>query len=273
MSSTLTENTSLAHATAISGPSTPKSIKALYKIPISPWMWLAITCAILSVSGGIRFWKERQFRTLARQSLVCPFPLSELPQSMGTWQAEGVDQELDRETSQLAGGGSSASLVRVYRDRNSGQTARLYVLYGASHSVFSHNPDVCYPANGFSKAIPFVDRKLATSSPPETVAFRASFFKKDVGGLTQYIEAFCTFRYNGQWLTETASGWKTFRAHPSMFKIQIERVTSGLTTENSPMDSLLQATVAAIDGRLEAIDARQNEKQKLAGANAKSVRH
>ena len=164
-------------------------------------------------------------------------------------------------------------MVRLYKDRKSGETATLFVLYGASHSVFSHNPDVCYPSNGFSKAIPFVDRKIATSSPPETVGFRASFFKKEVAGSADYFEAFCTFRHNGQWLPETASRWKTFRAHPSMFKIQIQRQTSGLTTADSPMDSLLQATVEAIDGRLEAIGGGQNEQQKLADANAKSVRH
>jgi Protein of unknown function (DUF3485) len=264
MSSTLTENTSLVPVTSIGGSSTLKPIKVVDKVPISPWMWLAVTCVILSVSGGIRFWRDRQFRTLARDSATCPFPLSELPRALGTWHAEeGMDSQLDPEISGIAG--SSADLVREYKDSKTGETAKVLVLYGAADSVFAHTPDVCYPSAGFGHVIPPADRELTTSTSPKPVAFRTSYFTKKEAGLPLYVEVFCTFRHNGKWLPDVTSRWKMFRSHPSMFKIQIQRQTLGLTTEDSPIDSLLKVTVEAIDRRL-------NEKDTLASANARSFR-
>jgi hypothetical protein len=264
MSSIRTENTSLVPVTSFSDSSTLKPIKAVERAPISPWMWLAVTCVLLSVSGGIRFWREQQFRTLARDSATCPFPLNELPRSSGTWSAqEGKDSQLDPQISQLAG--SSDHFIREYKDTKTGETATVLVLYGSADSVFGHNPDICYPSVGFQHVIPPLDRGLTTSTSEKPVTFRASYFTKLVAGVPQYVEVFCTFLHNGQWLPDVASRWKMFRSHPGMFKIQIQRQTAGLTTEDSPIESLLRVTVDEIERRL-------NQKDTLASANAKSVR-
>jgi len=255
----------------LSGSSDTKPVNVASIIPIKPWVWLAVTCSILSVSGGIRFWRDLQFSTLARESANCPFALSDLPTTLGTWHAEeGEDSKLDPEISGIAG--SSADLVRLYKDSKTGETATVLVLYGAAQSVFGHTPDICYPSSGFQHVIKPLDRALPTSTAPKSVAFRTSYFTKKEAGLSQYVEVFCTFRQNGQWVPDAASRWKTFRSHPGMFKIQIQRPTSGLTTEESPMESLLKATAEAVDSRLEAIEHRLNENEQLAGANAKPNR-
>ena len=265
MSTTLTENTSLVPATSLSGSSGIKPIKLASQAPISPWIWLAVTCAILSVSGGIRYWRDQQFRNLAIEHANCPFKLDEFPTELGTWHAEeGMDAQLDPETARIAG--SKQHLIRVYRDGKTGETATVLLLYGAADSVFAHSPDVCYPASGFR---PFgggpVDRKLTTATSATPAVFRTSYFKKTVSGLDQYWEVFCTFRHNGQWLNDLASRWKMFRANPAMFKIQIQRQTSGLITDDSPTESLLKGIIDEVD--------RQWPKEKpLAVANAKSLR-
>lgn len=264
MSSTLTENTSLVPVTSFGDSSTLKPVKVVGKAPISLWIWLAVTSVLLSVSGGIRFWRDQQFRTLARESATCPFPLSELPRTLGSWHAEdGLDSQLDPETLRIAG--SSDHSIRVYKDSKTGETATLLLLYGAADSVFAHAPDVCYPSAGFQHVIPPIDRELTTSASPMPIAFRASYFTKKVAGLPLHLEVFCTFRHNGQWLPDVTSRWKMFRSHPAMFKIQIQRQTSGLTTEDSPIESLLRVTVEAIERQLNEIDTP-------AGANARSFR-
>ena len=39
--------------------------KATARVVVSPWTWMAVTCLILGISGGLRFWRERQFTALA----------------------------------------------------------------------------------------------------------------------------------------------------------------------------------------------------------------
>jgi hypothetical protein len=266
MSSTLTPNTSLIPATSFSGTSGIKPFKVASKAPSSPWIWLAVTCAILSVSGGIRFWRDMQFRNLAIEHAHCPFKLEDFAKELGTWHAEeGMDAQLDPETARIAG--SKEHLIRVYKDSKTGETASVLLLYGAADSVFAHSPDVCYPASGFR---PFgggaVDRNLTTAISATPAVFRTSYFKKTISGLDQYWEVFCTFRHNGQWLNDIASRWKMFRANPSMFKIQIQHQTSGLITDDSPTESLLKAIIDEVDRQW------PKEKKVLTVANAKSLR-
>jgi hypothetical protein len=262
MSSTLIQNTSSVPASSFDGSSEPNPTKVVDKAMMSPWKWLAVTCVMLSVSGGIRFWRDRQVRTLAQESAACPFKLDELPKDVGTWHVEdGIIAQLDPETARIAG--SKEHLTRVYRDSKTGETAGVLLLYGPADSVFAHSPDVCYPASGYR---PFggrpVDRELKTATSPRPAVFRTSYFTKTIGGFDQYWEVFCTFRHNDQWLNDLATRWKMFRDHPAMFKIQIWRQTTGLITEDSPTESLLK-------GIIEEVDRRLTEKP-VAVANAKS---
>jgi hypothetical protein len=267
MSSTLTENTSLIPATSFNGSSELKPIKVASAAPTSPWIWLAVTCAILSVSGGFRFWRDQQFRNLAIEHANCPFKLDQFAKELGTWHAEeGMDAQLDPETARIAGSKQQQHLIRVYKDGKTGETATVLLLYGAADSVFAHSPDVCYPASGFRPFGGAVDRKLTTATSATPAVFRTSYFKKTISGLDQYWEVFCTFRHNGQWLNDLATHWKMFRANPSMFKIQIQRQTTGLVTEDSPTESLLKAIIDEVDRQW------PKEKKTLAFADAKSLR-
>lgn len=33
----------------------------------SPWKWLAVTCLLLGISGGIRAWRDREFAALTAE--------------------------------------------------------------------------------------------------------------------------------------------------------------------------------------------------------------
>jgi hypothetical protein len=210
---------------------------------------LAVTSVLLLISGGIRFARDQQFSSLARESKTCPFPLNELPKVLGSWrELEGTDSQLDPLTARVAG--ASDHIIRVYSDLRTGETVSILVLYGLADSVFAHTPDACYPAAGFRAMMEPVDRELSRAGTASPVRCRVSHFTKTVAGAAQYDEVFCTFLHNGSWLPEVASRWKMFRYHPGMFKIQIQRHTMGITTENSPTESLLKEVVQAIESRL-----------------------
>ena len=109
---------------------------------------MAVTCLILGISGGLRYWREWQFAALAVDSANCPFPLAELPRTIGTWQADqGSETFLDPDVARVAG--ASEHIVRDYLDEKTGERASALILYGLGVTVFLHTPDVCYPAAGY----------------------------------------------------------------------------------------------------------------------------
>ena len=66
------------------------------KCLMSPWVLMGATCLLLATSGGIRFWRESQFETIARENEKCPFALNEFPKILGTWHMdEGANPKLD----------------------------------------------------------------------------------------------------------------------------------------------------------------------------------
>jgi Protein of unknown function (DUF3485) len=220
------------------------------KLLASPWLWMGVACLLLGASGGIRFWRARQFQTLAAESANCPFPLSEFPKTLGTWHmVDTSEAQLDPEIARIAG--SSDHFIRNYMDEKSGEIVNVLVLYGPAGSVFAHTPDVCYPAAGYLPVDVPTNHEFYITGLTTPVQFRSAFFTKQVGGISQSQEVCYTFLHNGQWLPEVESRWKLFRYHPGMFKVQLQHPASALSkaTENNPNESLLREIVQEIERR------------------------
>jgi hypothetical protein len=197
----------------------------------------------------MRYWRDRQFSSLETNSKASPFPIRELPESLGTWRSvPGSDQKLDEITASVAG--ASDHILRAYTDSASGETVSVLALYGLATSVFAHTPDACYPSAGYQPAVPATDREFSLRDFSSPVRYRVSHFVRTVGGVSQYKEVFCSFLYDRKWLPEVASHWKSFRYHPGMFKIQIERSTSAVASEDNPTESLLKEAIQAIESRI-----------------------
>ena len=100
---------------------------------------MAVTCLLLGLSGGIRFWREWQFSALAVESAACPFPLAELPRTMGKWQAtEDSEVQLDPEVVRFAG--ASEHIMRTYLDEKTGEQASVLALYGLGTAGLPPHP-------------------------------------------------------------------------------------------------------------------------------------
>ena len=71
---------------------------ALGKAAATPAIWLEITCLLLVISGGLRFWRDLRFTGSMEAASKSPFPLAELPNTIGTWRMiEGGESQLDPE--------------------------------------------------------------------------------------------------------------------------------------------------------------------------------
>src|SRR5579883_1153675 len=216
----------------------------------SPWVWMVITCLLLGISGGIRFWRDWQFRVRAEQGAVCPFPLDELPKSLGGWQwIESSESQLEPEVARTAG--SSVNFVREYVNEKGGDRISVMVLYGLAATVFAHPPDVCYPGHGYRVILPPEDRPLAIPGLKVPAVCRRAIYSRKVGPTERYQVVYHTFYHDGQWVPELGSRWKAFRYHPGAFKIQLQREISGtLTHEDGPCESLLSQLIQEIQRRL-----------------------
>jgi hypothetical protein len=218
---------------------------------ISPWALMAITCMLLGISGGVRFWRDLQFKTLAEENATCPFPLADLPRDFKDWSVvEGSDSHLDPEIARIAG--SSDHIMRTYRNKNTGEEVMALVLYGLANSVFGHTPEVCFPAVGYQFSRASVDRQLSIPNSTISGSYRSAYFTKNIPGVGAFEEeeVFYTFLHNGEWLPELMSRWKSFRYHPSIFKVQLQRHASRLATEDRVAESLLSQIVQEIDSRI-----------------------
>jgi hypothetical protein len=210
---------------------------------------MALTCLLLGISGGIRFWRDWQFRLQAEKGAVCPFPLNELPKTLGTWQClEGSEGQLEPEIAQTAG--SSENLVREYLDEKGGDRISVIVLYGLATTVFAHPPDVCYPGHGYRVVMAPKDRRLSIPGMKVPAVCRTAIYAKKVGPSERYEVVYHSFCHDGQWVPELASRWKSFRYHPGAFKIQLQRtVSSGFTLEDDSSESLLNQLIQEINRR------------------------
>jgi Protein of unknown function (DUF3485) len=230
------------------------SVKAMTSVPtgiMSPWALMIATCLLLATSGGVRFWREGQFATIARENERCPFALSEFPKQLGTWQAdEGTAAQLDPQIARIAG--ANSHLLQNYVDQKSGMGALVLILYGKAASVFGHNPEICYPANGYKLVNPpgVAEHQFSDSISRLPVRFRSAFFSKHVGATNRYEEVYYTFWHNGQWVPEVTNQWKLFRYHPGMFKVLLTKPATDFSTQNSPIESLLKEIVREIDVRI-----------------------
>jgi hypothetical protein len=234
------------------GPSTPDAKPAAVKTsPKSLWVGMATTCLLLGISAGFRFWREWQFHALANASATCPFPLKDLPERLGTWhRVEGSESQLEPEVALTAG--SSDHIICEYVDEKNGERVSALVLYGLAETVFAHTPDSCYPGQGYRAVVEPEDRRVVIPGMKTPVQCRAAVYAKKDGSVIRYEEVYYTFFHNREWIPDLESRWKSFRYHPSTFKIQLQRRVSAIGFEDSSSEALLGVLAQYIDERTKA---------------------
>jgi hypothetical protein len=249
MSVTVADNVPVVQGANAVPESPPRALKGLIaRATVSPWGWLTISFLLVGISGGIRFVRDWQFSSLAHESATCPFPLDELPTVLGNWHmVEGTEQRLDPQIEKMAG--PIQHVVRHYQNQAGDVTAEVLVLYGMATSLFAHTPAVCYPVNAF-KPLGTVDRAISLHGVSAPAHYELGIYAKDVGGLPRLTAASHMFLHDGVWTPDVASRWKLFRAHPGMFKIQIDREASELSTADDPAESLMVAIAEEINRRV-----------------------
>jgi hypothetical protein len=231
-------------------PTVTKNALPVARSKIAPWTWMVVTCVMLGISGGVRFWRDYEFRALAEEYANCPFPLKDFPRELGNWRGvDGSDAQLDPLIARLAG--SSDHLIRTYVDEKSGERVTALVLYGPALNVYGHSPEQCYPSTGFTALREPKDRSFSLPDGSGGGQYRYGYYVKRIGATTECTEVFHGFLYDGQWLASAADRWKSFRYHPGMFRVMLDRQIAGVPNEeNTDNDLVMESLFRAIAGEI-----------------------
>ena len=213
--------------------------RALQNAAASPLAWGVITCTLLAVATGERYWREGDFWGKVLNARESPFPLEEIPKQIGAWQmVEGSESTLDPDVARVAG--ANSSMIRIYTEAQTGETVNVLILYGLGKWMIGHSPDYCYPYAGFQRVEAMGEFELQRSDGNKVARYRGGCFTKNRLGSSEYVQVLYSLRSGDDWLIDGTTLWKNVRDYPGMFKVQIAGPTTpDLSIESSPSVHLL----------------------------------
>lgn len=215
---------------------------------VGRWVRVGLACLILAASGGVRCWQTRRVEAVLEGGRVAPFPLEELPMTLGDWRGEttALDPKIARRT------GATDLVTRRYVDQRTGATVEAIVLYGPSTEVYGHIPEVCYLAAGYEKVAGPDTRTVRAGTPG--VPFRALLYSRGEGGQAELHEVYYSWRYQTHWSPGVESVYKRFERIPGMLKVHLARRVSEHERRDigNPCESLLEVLLPELEHRLAA---------------------
>lgn len=212
----------------------------------SPWIWMIVGCVLVAASGLVRVRQEQLFADASLSVKESPFPLRDLPTSLGGHWEMIQEEELEAETQQIAG--CSDYMYRFYANTHTGVMLKVLVAFGPATQVFPHSPDICFPSQGYqatgkTRQVPVAVNSSESEVSP-TVPFRAMTFSRPNAGREEYIESHFSYWHDGRWDPDAKDTKQKFQHRPAMFKVQVDRTIS--SSERDASQSASEEFVAAL---------------------------
>jgi EpsI family protein len=209
------------------------------------WARVALACTVLVASGGARWWRARRIDAVLEQGKQSPFPLKDLPLTLGDWRGEPTtpDPEIVRTT------GATDFAFRRFVNQSTGVALEVYVLYGPAVDLFLHAPENCYPAAGFALKQAAAERTVEAG--PLRAPFRNLVYGRGEGAQTDLQEVYYSWRFQGRWWPDYGK-FKQLERIPGMFKVQLARRVVGQERRDvgNPCEAFLQVLLPEIERRL-----------------------
>lgn len=182
----------------------------------APWGRVALAVLLVAGSAGLRLWQQSRVDERLRSGRSSPFPLAEIPLSLGDW--TGKDEPLDPQVARTTGAVDHIS--RMYIDERTGVRMSVIVLYGPAEDVSIHAPEICYPVAGYAEI--GQARTWPVRSGDHDVPFRALTYGRGPRGEVDRQHVYYTWYYQGRWSPD-----RTTRKHleriPGMLKVHVAR--------------------------------------------------
>ncbi len=158
---------------------------------LKPATLLPLAAAVLLMGVSCYYqgiWSERW--GVSPEMQIYPKQLHEVPLVVGEWEGEDVGESDDR-IKEISG--SKGEFNRVYKN-GSGEEVHVMLMCAHFRDIFSHTPEICYPAAGFE-----------TLNPPEQVViddsefFTTTFRKSDTVSGTRDERGYWSWSADGKW--------------------------------------------------------------------------
>jgi EpsI family protein len=209
------------------------------------WLCVVLVCALLALSGVVRWTQARRFQALSDAWKESPFPLDELPLTLGPWRGEAVqmDEQVARAT------GATDHILRRYVNQVTGVKVDLILLYGPASSVFIHRPETCYPSAGFEPVEAPSERNVQAGDL--RAPFRALVYARGEGAQTERQEVYYSWRYNGRWTPDVGT-FKQLERIPGMYKVHLARSVTEHEKRDvgNPCEAFLQELLPVLEVRV-----------------------
>lgn len=218
------------------------------------WPWAILAASLLAMAGGVQAWQDQRFDAAVLDAKNPPYPMSDLPQTVGPWRMVGEEGQLDDRTIQIAG--CSDYITRNYIDERTGVSLSVLVAYGPAERVFPHSPLVCFPSVGFAIDSEGRGHQVPTDRGP--AEFRSLIYAKQQAGVAERVEVYYSFRHASQWSPDAVGTQKRFRHDPAMFKVQVQRLVAQNEERggpDNPIEEFLAELVPEIERRLTKVEA------------------
>ena len=197
------------------------------------------------MAGLLRWWQEQRVKAVITSGRVSPFPLKDLPMTLGNWRVpDNQEDTLTPEVIQITR--CVDYIKRNYVNDLTGVAVEVLVLYGPS--TIAHVPEVCFPGAGYT----LVDGPHARvfPVPGDQASFTSLIFSKGEGGAADREQVFYALRYGGHWTT--VLDFKTINRLPGLYKIQLTRRVGDrerLDISN-PCEAFLEAMLPEVERRI-----------------------
>lgn len=181
--------------------------------------WGIAASLLLFGSGVLRTIQSTRHQEEKSSTALSPFPLKDLPKTVGSWKVEGTEGKLDDMTTRITG--STDYVIWKYKDDRTGTIISALILYGPAEPVVPHTPQVCYPSTGYHDVSGVVDHEIKLDNG-QMASFRSNVFAKSGGRDVIRSIVYHSFRLDGLWSPGIA--YLRFpRKNPGIFKVQIQR--------------------------------------------------
>jgi len=179
---------------------------------LKPATLLPIAAAVLLMGVSCYYqgvWSERW--GTSPEMLIYPQQLYQVPLVVGEWQGEDIGESDDR-TKEISG--SRGEFNRVYKNA-SGEQVNVMLMCAHFRDIFSHTPEICYPAAGFE-----------ILNPPEQVViddsefFTTTFRKSDNVNGTRDERGYWSWSADGKWYAPEDER-ATFAGDRSLYKLYV----------------------------------------------------
>jgi hypothetical protein len=101
-----------------------------------------------------------------------------VPKEIGDW--KGQDLSVDEQVKKTAGAVNYVS--RLYKNEETGQEVRLWLIVGHSRDICRHTPNICYPSSGFRQQGRQLRYEMPLAGTDPAQFFTGKFTKDDVHG-------------------------------------------------------------------------------------------